>query len=95
MELFSALVKGETTMINPPAKNMHDNWSSAWPTKVGWYWFFGQSYDEENCDPTLHSVKVVKIPNGVLVIRSGVFWYQSEWSGTGKFIKAVIPAYPL
>lgn len=73
------------------------NWSKEWPTKPGFYWFFGWPYKGEmkrEMKPELNSVRVHKISNGTMVTRSGAFWFRSEWGGAGRFIKAEIPSMP-
>ena len=73
------------------------NWSEDWPTMPGFYWFFGWPYKGEKelgRKPELNSVRVMEISNGMMVTRSGAFWFQSEWGGEGRFIKAEIPPMP-
>jgi len=72
-------------------------WSTEWPTEPGFYWFYGWPYKKEKergIKPELNSIKVSKISNGVMITRSGAFWFREEWGGEGKFISAKMPALP-
>ncbi len=73
-------------------------WTEAWPTKPGMYWFYGWPYgkDEKNPEekPELNLIEIRAISNGVMVIRSGQFWFKRE-GGVGKFTEVDLPELPL
>ena len=75
---------------------MNEQWSNGWPSKPGKYWFYGWPYKEEKRErpPELHFVEVIKISNGLMVVRSGAFWFKSEWGGEGMFYEIDLPSLP-
>lgn len=71
-------------------------WTKEWPTEPGWYWFFGWPYSGEKDsgrEPELNTVEVIEIPNDLVFVRRGSFWYKSD-GGEGLFRKATVPPLP-
>lgn len=66
-------------------------WSAEWPTKPGWYWFFGYLYGGETREYA--PVQVFKVSNGVVRTVNGNFMYRSE-GHLGLFIPAIVPSPP-
>ena len=81
-------------------------WTKKWPTKSGWYWFYGYLYGKktesnQNGDenPSLHPVRVDADDDGKNAMRvtEGQFLYETDDYGDktiGKFIKADLPELP-
>lgn len=69
--------------------------STKWPTKEGYYWFYGFPYGIDRLEnkPSWSCVNVRKISNGVIFIRDGNFWYASE-GAVGVFFPAEMPQTP-
>jgi len=75
-------------------------WIHEWPTEPGSYWFYGCPYDFKTFDgkqkePELNYVEIKKASIGLMVIRSGQFWYKKEWRGMGMFSKIKLPELPI
>lgn len=68
-------------------------WTTRWPSKPGFYWFYGWPYGETDREPEWNLIKVIQISNGILTVRDGHFWYKSE-GGIGKFCKVKFPDKP-
>jgi hypothetical protein len=74
-------------------------WTKKWPTKPGRYWFFGWPYGRQweiggkFKKPELNCVNVWKVSNGIMLIREGSFWGESEGS-IGLFCVADLPELP-
>ena len=51
-------------------------WTSEWPTKDGWYWFYGRKYGEEK--HSFGTVRVRKISNGIMRVLDGQFMWKAE-----------------
>lgn len=64
-------------------------WTNKWPTRPGWYWFYGRHYGEEK--HSLAAVRVVQISNGLIYILNGHGMHKSD-GHKGVFHSAVIPA---
>lgn len=72
---------------------MTTEWSDVWPTKKGFYWFYGvtSNYDEK---PALYYVKVRNAQNGhALYITEGRFLFQSE-RAKGQWMPVALPELP-
>jgi len=57
-------------------------WTNEFPTKPGWYWFYGYRWGRISCGheekPELMTVKVSTIKNGFLYVADGQFMFESE-----------------
>lgn len=57
-------------------------WTKEFPTKAGWYWFYGYRYGRVSCGseetPRLMTVKVDTCNDGFVYIADGQFMYKSE-----------------
>jgi hypothetical protein len=73
-------------------------WTKEWPTKPGWYWFYGWPYGrvelfDEGIEPELNVVNVWKVANGLAYIRNGNFWYKED-KPVGLFCPMDVPELP-
>ena len=71
-------------------------WTKSWPTKPGYYWFYGYRYGKiscgRECDPELMIVEVRKTKgNDVCFIANGQFMYKSEVE-EAHFQEAILPS---
>ena len=57
-------------------------WTNEFPTKPGWYWFYGYRWGRISCGnketPRLMTVRVDKVNGGYIYIADGHFMYESE-----------------
>lgn len=70
-------------------------WSSSWPKKEGYYWFYGFPYGKStDKKPELSVVQVWNCGDGSLAyVRNANFWYRAE-GGVGKFLPMSVPELP-
>jgi hypothetical protein len=75
-------------------------WTKKWPTKPGRYWFYGWPFGDQQAGlsgkfikPELNCVKVWKVSNGIIHIREGSVWSESE-GGIGLFCEMDTPELP-
>jgi len=71
-------------------------WTKEWPTKVGWFWFYGWKYgkDDYHPDPELCVVRTYMAANGLMHTIDGQFMYRSE-GHDGVFQEMILPVLPL
>lgn len=74
---------------------MIEAWTSEWPDKPGWFWFYGHrsSYGAKHGKPELFAVSVKKISNGVMYVADGHFIFEAE-GAVGKFAPMIVPESP-
>ncbi len=65
-------------------------WTEQWPTKPGYYWFYGWPFKDRDDKPKLHFVEVWK--EGAFV-TNGHFLYKSE-GGEGYWMPVETPTPP-
>ena len=70
-------------------------WTHEWPTKPGWYWFYGDPYKKE---PefryiVLHPVSVHQGANSLVYVTGAGFMYKVEASN-GLWTKMIVPEVP-
>jgi hypothetical protein len=64
-------------------------WTKEWPTKAGWYWFWGYRF-KSSAEPRLCMVRVHVTEGNITRLADGNFMYKAE--GTyGVFHKATVP----
>ncbi len=68
-----------------------NEWTSDWPTKPGWYWFYGQKYGE--VERSMSTIRVRRAMNGVYRVIDGHFMYQQE-GHRGMFQRIPTPVVP-
>lgn len=68
-------------------------WIDEWPTRPGWYWFYGQCFGDRTGQPEFHYVKVTKTSNSIAYLTGGHFLYPSEHA-EGVWQPVVFPALP-
>ena len=72
-------------------------WTTKWPTKEGWYWFYGYRYGKISCGheehPVLHLMHGRKCRTGITLICDGQFVYRSEVEEP-HFLEAILPELP-
>ena len=74
-------------------------WKKEWPTKPGWYWFYGWPFGRDRYfkdDPPrlcMVSVHINIINNRITYVRDGQFFYKEECA-VGLFKKAEVPDLP-
>ena len=72
-------------------------WSNLWPTKPGFYLFFGYEFEPKPGDksgekPAFSFVNVMQGANSLIVVGNGHFWYESEVDG--YFTPVKLPVAP-
>ena len=67
-----------------------EQWTTIWPQKEGWYWFYGDRYSEER--NVLFAVQVWKTKNSYAYVTNGTFIYPSE--ATGIWLPITTPEIP-
>lgn len=69
------------------------NWKKEWPTKSGFYWFYGWAFQLWKKHPReLYYVQVLKISNGFLYITNGYDLDKSE--AEGRWQPVILPKLP-
>jgi hypothetical protein len=69
---------------------LNKQWSAEWPTKPGYYWFFGYQFKSES-NKHLYTVRVVSIAdNKRATICEGSFMYKSA-TGKGYWQEIELP----
>jgi len=72
-------------------------WSTKYPKKEGFYWFYGYRFGKVSCGkpetPELYCVKVRKISNGFLYVINGTVLDKSEVEEP-HFLKLETPELP-
>ena len=66
-------------------------WTNKWPTKPGWYWFYGRFYGEDR--HSLGIVRVIQVSNGLTYILDGHGMFKSE-GHDGVFHPLIVPTIP-
>ena len=69
-----------------------NEWTPDWPTKPGWYWFYGHKYGEDRVSMSV--VRVDKISNGLMHVIDGAFMYKQE-KHRGVFQRMSTPVVPV
>ena len=71
------------------------DWTHDWPTKPGWYWFYGDPHGNRYKDQfvRLYPVRVGKISNGLSYVAEGNFTFKSQASD-GVWTKMIVPSEP-
>jgi hypothetical protein len=67
-------------------------WTSEWPAKVGWYWFYGHKYGEDR-EPEYGMVRVFQGANALIHTIDGQFMFRSE-GHNGVFMAIEPPQAP-
>ena len=67
-------------------------WTSEWPEKKGYYWFYGYRWYGET-KKELIFVEVRKTSNGFIYVGAGQFIYKSEVEEP-LFQKVILPELP-
>lgn len=66
-------------------------WTKIWPTKLGFYWFYGKQFGDGQ--PGFALIECFQISNGTLIKGDGFIWYK-EQGHVGVFAPAVLPEIP-
>lgn len=67
-------------------------WTDEWPTEPGWYWFWGQPWD--NGPPQLYSI-IVRLDalGSAVYVTDGHFMYEAE-GAQGLWCPTIFPDLP-
>lgn len=66
-------------------------WTKTWPTKPGFYWFYGKQFGDG--ESRFAWTECMQISNGVLIKGEGFIWWKTE-GHDGVWTPAVLPEIP-
>ena len=67
-------------------------WTTIWPEKEGWYWFYGDRDAHGSNKKDFYAVKVHQASTGLIYIANGTFVYPSQ--AHGFWMPMVVPDTP-
>lgn len=73
---------------------MQHNWSKRWPTKPGYYWFYGWTSEHVLDLPAqIYFAEAKKVSNGTIYVANGRFIWKDE-GAKGMWMHATLPDLP-